>query len=848
LHRFEQEARAAAALNHPNIVTIHSVEEASGIRFLTMELVDGRPLSEMIPKSGVPLARLLSIAVSLADALSAAHAKGITHRDLKPGNIMVGADGRVKVLDFGLAKLHESSPELHGATALPTKPITGEGRIIGTVAYMSPEQAESKPIDQRSDIFSLGVILYELATGERPFKGDTPMSTITSTLRDTPRSITDLNHELPRDLAKIVRRCLVKDVEHRYQNAKDLRNDLEDLKHDFESGELVAPGRARERPPARRWPLALLAVGAMLLVAGGISVRLSRDAREEVLPSPNAFPLTTNAGHEQWPAFSPDGKQVAYSWDGETGGQTNIFVKLIDAGVPLRLTTAVGPDLCPAWSPDGRYIAFLRETPDGFDIFSVPSLGGPERKLGHSIGTRFVGSGFASWWPAKLAWSPDGKVLAVVDKSSPQSPDSIFLFTIDTGEKRRLTSPPAESYGDGFPTLSPDGQTLAFTRGPGSQVRDIFLQTLGPHMTLREEPKRITFDDRLIAGLDWMPDGRELVFSSNRAGRQSLWRLAVSGGRPEPAGVGGEGAVAPSISRQGGRLAYAYEERDTNIWRIERPQLKSRSGAGREGQPTKFIASKREDTAPQFSPDGRKIAFQSSRSGSLEIWISDNDGSHPVQLTFFGGPQAGSPRWSPDSQRIAFDSPRKGNTEIYVVSADGGSPRQLTVGTSDSVRPSWSKDGRSIYFGSKRSGDWQVWRVPVEGEPAVAVTRNGGREAYESLDGKVVFYSKLGVPGIWRVPVEGGDETQVLDRGIQGHWAVFDQGIYLLNPRSTPPVIESFGFLARVIEHVAVLPRELIPFDGFATPAIAVSPDARSILYVQADQTQSEIMVLEKFR
>jgi Tol biopolymer transport system component len=304
-------------------------------------------------------------------------------------------------------------------------------------------------------------------------------------------------------------------------------------------------------------------------------------------------------------------------------------------------------------------------------------------------------------------------------------------------------------------------------------------------------------------------------------------------------GAGGEDAFAPSIARQGGRLAYSHEERDTNIWRIERPQETSRS---------KFIASKREDNAPQISPDGRKIVFQSSRSGSFEIWVSERDGSHPIQLTFFGGPQAGSPRWSPDSRQIAFDSPTKGNTEIYVISAEGGSPRQLTAGTSDNVRPSWSRDGRSIYFGSKRSGDWQVWKIPVDGGSAVQVTRNGGRETYESPDGTTVYYTKLGVPGIWSVPVSGGEETRLLASGMQGHWAVYDEGIYLLNSRSMPPVIESFGFRAPGIERVAALPREMIPFDGFAASAIAASRDGRSILYVQADQTQSEIMVLEKFR
>jgi serine/threonine protein kinase len=235
LRRFEQEARTVAALNHANIVTIHSVEEANGVRFITMELVEGQPLSSLIPPCGLSLDRLVGVAIPLADALAAAHAKGITHRDLKPANIMVGADSRVTVLDFGLAKLHESSSAAAGATTLPTAEMTHDGRIVGTVAYMSPEQAEGKPIDHRSDLFSLGVILYEMATGGRPFTGDTSVSIISSILKDTPPSITDLKATLPRELGRIIRRALTKDAERRYQTAKDLRNELEDLKREYES-------------------------------------------------------------------------------------------------------------------------------------------------------------------------------------------------------------------------------------------------------------------------------------------------------------------------------------------------------------------------------------------------------------------------------------------------------------------------------------------------------------------------------------------------------------------------------------------------------------------------------------
>jgi TolB-like protein/tetratricopeptide (TPR) repeat protein len=270
--RLEREAQSIAALSHPNIVTIYSVEDIDGVLCLTMEYVDGKPLSEVIGKGGLPLPQLLKVALPLADAISAAHEKGIAHRDLKPANVMVGADGRVKVLDFGLAKLMEAPSLEMGQTGLPTATLTAEGRIMGTVAYMSPEQAEGKPLDHRSDIFSLGVLLFELATGVRPFKGDTALSTITSILRDVPRPVTEFNHALPRELARIVRHCLVKDPEYRYQSAKDLRNDLHELKQDSESGELGS-----HEPRATAWMPVRLATQrrTMFFVAIGVLVLLT---------------------------------------------------------------------------------------------------------------------------------------------------------------------------------------------------------------------------------------------------------------------------------------------------------------------------------------------------------------------------------------------------------------------------------------------------------------------------------------------------------------------------------------------------------------------------------------------
>ena len=264
--RFEREARAVAALNHPNIVTIHSVEEAEGVHFLTMELVDGQPLSALIPSQGMPLSELLKRGVAMADALSAAHALGITHRDLKPDNIMISTDGRLKILDFGLAKLREDAGSTAEATSLPTRSVTAEGKIVGTVAYMSPEQAEGKKVDERSDVFSMGIVLYQMATGRRPFDGDTPISTLSAILKDSPPSVTEINQSLPRHLGRVISYCLAKDPAQRYQSAMELRRELEGLREESQSGEFM-PAVARKPVLPLRWlGLAVGAVGLILVV------------------------------------------------------------------------------------------------------------------------------------------------------------------------------------------------------------------------------------------------------------------------------------------------------------------------------------------------------------------------------------------------------------------------------------------------------------------------------------------------------------------------------------------------------------------------------------------------------
>jgi eukaryotic-like serine/threonine-protein kinase len=826
--RFVQEARAASALNHPNIVHIYDIADADGIQFIAMEYVAGKTLDQLISRKGLRLSEALKYAIQIADALAKAHSAGIIHRDLKPSNVMVTENGLVKVLDFGLAKLAETATGELGETATvraPEGPNTEEGTIVGTIAYMSPEQAEGKKVDTRSDIFSFGSVLYEMVTGRRAFHGDSKLSTLSAILKDDPKPVSSIMPDVPRDLEKIISHCLRKDPDRRFQHMADVKTLLEELKEESDSGKLAgvaaaATGRKSRLPWA-------LAGAAVLVVAVGVGLWFRRPVPHLV---PKTVPLTSYPGQQRDPTFSPDGKQVAFAWNGEKEDNFDIYVKLVDAGTPLRLTSNPAAEYHPAWSPDARYVAFCRDFSDHAEIWMIPALGGAERKLGESV----VCDG--------LSWSPDGKFLATVDRSAAQPSYGIFLLSVETGDKRRVTSPPPEYLGDFGPRLSPDGKTLAFVRYSSSLTSEIYVLPVTPDGRQLGEPRLLTHDERSILGLDWTADGRRIVYSSGQLGSMNLLTIPASGGSPERLAVTGENATALSISRTGNRLIYERDLVDLNIWRIPGPRSSDKKIA-----PSRLIASTQQDGEPQFSPDGTRIVFYSDRSGSSEIWVCDREGRNPVQLTSSNGPNVGSPRWSPDGRWIAFDNTKAGNSDIYVISADGGQPRLLTSGTSNNVRPSWSHDGRWVYFGSNRSGEWQVWKEPAQGGTAVEVTTaKGAREAFESLDGKFVYYAKWGEHGIWKVPVAGGGEIRVFDRGGQGVWALTVQGICFFDlSRATGTALKFYNFGTGKVTLLREFSKETSVDETSA--ALTVSPDGRWILYTQLDQSGSDLMLVENF-
>ena len=831
--RFLREAQAAAALNHPNICTVYEIDEDDGISFIAMEWIEGQSIKEKIKERPLQLDEAFDIAIQAGRGLQTAHEKSITHRDIKSANLMLTAQGQLKIMDFGLAQLGDYSQ------------ITKTGASLGTPAYMSPEQAEGRPADRRSDIWSLGVVLYEMVSGQLPCKGDRQAAVAYAILNEEPEPLTALRSGVPIALDRVIDKALAKAPEERYQHVDELLVDLRELQKERQSGESRVPASTASEKPASRtgWYVAASAVVVALLITGAAWLGVFEPASQPPQEPMQVVPLTTYPGNEGAPSFSPAGTQVAFHWNGENQDNVDIYVKGIDSDTPLRLTSSPAFERYPVWSPDERQIAFLRwESSSGkIAVVLIPAIGGPEREVAE-IGPILPVGGFLP--PHYHAWLPDGNGLVVADRSSSEEPFALFLLSTETGGKRRLTSPPAESVGDSGPAFSPDGRTLAFVRTARYLVADLYGLSLSGDLTPQEDPPRLTFENGPIQSPVWMPDGRRIVF--NRGfDAPGLWRVSVSGsGRPEPLAVAGQFPTSPAISQQGARLAYSSVAYDVNIWRMQVPDVESSPSS-----PTQFLSSTRWESQPQYSPDGKRIVFVSDRTGVFGIWISDSDGSNPAPLYLQEGALSVPPHWSPDGGRIAFGSNPEGHQDIYVISTSGGKPLRLTTDPADDMMPSWSRDGQWVYFGSRRSGRMEIWKISAAGGQAVQLTRNGGAVALESVDGRFVYYTKGHRPttSLWRIPVDGGEESRVLESVIWFNFVVVEQGIYFIPALNADDPdggysIQFFDFALGKVKTVAPLPTPRIWF------GLAVSPDERTILYAQIDDISSDLMLIEGFR
>lgn len=678
LQRFEREAQSVAALNHPNVVTIYGVHEADGIHFFTMEFVEGKTLAKLIPRQGLPVPQLLKIAVPLADAIGVAHEHGIIHRDLKPGNVMVSTHGHVKVLDFGLAKLKhgEVRPEGESVTQSQNE-LTSQHHVIGTTPYMSPEQAEGRPIDGRSDIFSLGVMFYEMATGERPFRGDNAMSVISSILKDVPRAPVEVNPALPRDLDRVIRRCLAKDCARRYQSAADLRNDLEELQAQVDSGEVfnVAPGSTRWRAS---WSSALAVLAVLGLIVGSAvfwSIQHGGFFKSWQIQA-EFSKLTSQPGVEWFPSLSPDGKWLVYSGAGAQGRQ--IYLQSVSGQTPLNLSRdPTVDDDQPAFSPDGEHIAF-RSTREGGGIFVMGRTGEALRRV--------TSMGFHP------SWSPDGSQLAFTEENVelyPQNgagvPGGLWVVSVETGETRQLYSGDAV-----LASWSPHNKRIAYTHRFGNPVQAVIWSI--PITGGGAEP---VFEDAATAwNPAWSPDGKYLYFSSDRRGSMNLWRVRIdeqSGkarGEPEPITTPAFYLAHPSLSADGNHIVYTSALVTANV-----QGLSLDSSGMPKGDPSWVTTGSLRWSDPDPSPDGSLVVFYSLVQPEGHLYLVHADGTDMRQLTTDSAIDR-MPRWSPDGKWIACFSTRSGRIEIWKIRPDGSDLKQLTDVGAGYV--AWSPDSSRI--------------------------------------------------------------------------------------------------------------------------------------------------------
>jgi Tol biopolymer transport system component/tRNA A-37 threonylcarbamoyl transferase component Bud32 len=783
-----REARIAARLQHANIVPIYDVFEAREQPWIAMQLVEGGSLADRIEREGaLPLGEAVSIAAAIADALATAHEQGVLHRDVKPGNILITRRGVPLLADFGISSwlLCQTDQESPSGTAVTE---TDPRSIPGTPAYMSPEQVAGERLDARSDLFSLGTMLYEMCAGQRPFRGEDRSATRKAVARLDPPPVSSLNRKVPPALERIVSKALAKRREDRYQSAREMHHDLCALE--------------LERVP--RWKvLARAVLRGAAVVAVALLLRYAFGPRPAPQKTPTASPrqLTTWPGRESRPAVSPDGTLVAFESD--RAGNGDIWLVDVRGGEPLRLTDDPAPDRSPAWFPDGRTIAFVSERDGPPGIWRVPTLGGPQVRLIPNA--------------SDPAISPDGRTIA---------------FSAVHGEWRRIAIAPLDDLGtvtwlthdgDGLwdhslPAWSHDGRTICY-----AEAKNLCLVPAagGP-------VRRLTTDDAADFAPAWSPDDRTVYFASYRGGTLALWRVPADGGEPERVTLGTGNESEPSVSSDGSRLLHSTV--DVQIDFVLRdlatgaeavlaesrlrasPALapdgsalvySARGGGGRtdlwvqpldrgmpSGQARQLTEQAGTVSHASFSPDGRWVVYYRVADGQRDVWIVPAAGGAPIRFTD-GPANEFEPSWSPDGRWIAFSSDQGGGNHVWIAPVSAGRPagpaRQLTRGATSDFIPRWSPDARRIAFLGNTAGGQEVYVVEREGdaEPRQLTTGAGGMDLlWSRVRDEIWVLGRWGEerPTIRRLPPAGGPglplapQPRVGESDVSRRFALSDDG------------------------------------------------------------------------
>ncbi|MBL8221784.1 MAG: protein kinase [Bryobacterales bacterium] len=721
--RFIQEAQAASALQHPNIVVIHDIHEENGVDYMAMEYIAGKTLDEWIPKQGMRLGEALRLAIPIADGLAKAHGAGIVHRDVKPSNIMVGDDGVVKILDFGLAKLTENAPGLDADVTRAAAPRTEDGAILGTVFYMSPEQAESKKVDARSDIFSFGVMLYEMLAGRRPFRGDSLASTLSSILKDEPATI----ENLPGEMDRILRRCMRKDPSRRFQSMADVKVELEEIREESESGRLVAPALAAVPAAGNRWKM--LALGTLLVVVVGTAGWIA--TREKPAKELRLRQLTADSGLTTDAVLSPDGKLVAYASDRAGDGNLDIWVHpLTQGGRPIRLTKDTADDSSPQFSPDGGQIVFRSNRGHG-GVYVIPSLGGEERLL--------VQGGYDA------KFSPDGQSIAYCTGLGGLTASSVFVLPLSGGLPQRVgASIPVAA----MPVWSPDGKSLLIRGMDGVgdiQSSELWLAPVLGENSIRSEILRYLASQKVFPVSSDTPEWVDDAIYFTASGR--MVTLDIDVGSLKPHRVRNIASATGTLfggHRTGTKTVLSSGMISNHLWRlpldlntgkVTGPMVPLPHHGGRQIQPAS-------------SADGRWLAYNQLHPQGGEMRLMDTTtGQDSVVLA-----QAARPKVSPDGTKLAYGPSTGMANGVHLMESAGGQPRLLVKFEKGGQIYGWSSDGRFLVY--YRTSPIRFYRMDLQTEKETELISHAAMDVHGAEPSPDNAWVAFHFPGLRNSPVK----------------------------------------------------------------------------------------------